>query len=636
MSNDNPSPRSAPISGKSDTIPAYLKSAAPEIDFFRRMFDEYRAASDENRRLQQLDRDYYDGPKALSAATRAMLKTRGQPEIYENLIRGAIDGTLGVMQGSQTDPRAYPRNPSDEEVANVASKTLRFIADVSKFDEIKLDCAENYLIEGACASITEFADDDIKTTQIRHDEFFHDPYARRHDFKDARYLGVAQWKDLDEIKLLYPEAVAAEGDPLSWSSTVLDSLWGDKPENAGAWIDRTRKRILICEVYYNRAGQWNRAVFCAAYVFEHDVSAYRGKKGTRCPIEAQSCYVDRENNRYGRVRDMIPMADETNARRSRLLHLNNSRQVQQTDPLSAPVDSSIARTEAAKADGVIPAGWQIVPTADLANGQYLLLQDSRASISRMGPTPAVLGRVDGNNQSGRSRQVLQQAGMTELARPMGRLDEWEARCYDQMWLCAQQFWTAPKFIRVTDQVRAPEFIQVNEPVLGMVSEPVVDEAGQPMADEMGQPMMRPGIGVVSMKNRLAEMDMDITITSVPDTANLQAETFGEFVELVRAGIDPFTPQFEILIEMSSIADKTRVLEALKAKRDEIQKTQAEAQQAAQALQQQQAEGEAAKTEAEAADKMAGAQHKAAQASLVGAEAERAHAENAVIAGLAGM
>lgn len=629
---DNPSPRSAPIGSKSDTLPTYLKTKPPEIDFFRRMFDEYRSFSDANRRLQQLDRDYYDGPKQLSATTRSTLKQRGQPEIYENLIRGAIDGTLGVMQGNQVDPRAYPRNPQDTEASDIASKTLRFIADVSKFDQVKLDCAENLLIEGATAAITEVDGEDIKTTQIRHDEFFHDPYSRRHDFKDARYLGIAQWKDLDEVKALYPDAVAAEGDPLSGNSSVLDSLWGDKPENAGAWVDNKRKRLLVCEVYYNRAGQWNRAVFCAAYVFEHDVSAYRDKKGPRCPIEAQSCYVDRENNRYGRVRDMIPVQDEVNARRSRLLHLANSRQVQQVNPQAAPVDSTIARAEAAKADGVIPAGWQVVATADLASGQQVLLQDSRQSIARMGPTPAVLGRVDGANQSGRSRQVLQQAGMTELARPMGRLGEWEARCYEQMWLCAQQFWTGPMWIRVTDQVRAPEFIQVNEPVMGMVMEPVAGPDGRPVMDEMGNPAMQPAIGVAEVKKRLAEMDMDITIDTVPDTANLQQETFAEFSTLVQGGVDPFSPQFELLIEMSGIPDKQRVLETLKAKRDEMQQQQAQQAQEAAMLAQQQAEGEAMKTQADAEDKAASAMVKQQDARIKGAEADRAEAENAFIAG----
>lgn len=633
---DNPSPKSAPISGKSDTLPAYLKTAAPEIDFFRRMFDEYRAASSANRTLQQNDRDYYDGPKQLNSKTREVLKDRHQPEIYVNGVRGAIDGTLGVLQGGQTDPRAWPRNPSDDEAADIATKSLRYIADVSKFDEIKLDCAENFLIEGACAVITELMDDEIKATQIRHEEFFHDPYSRRHDFKDARYLGIAQWKDLEDVTALYPDAVKAQGDPLAWASSVLDSLWSDKPENVAAWLNRERKRVLLCEVYYNRGGQWHRAVFCAAYVFEHDVSAYRDKKGPRCPIEAQSCYVDRENSRYGRVRDMIPIQDEVNARRSRLLHIANSRQVQQANPQAAPVDATIARQEAAKADGVIPAGWQIVPTADIAAGQQLLLADSRADLARMGPTPAVLGRVDGSNQSGRSRQVLQQAGMTELARPLGRLDNWEARCYDQMWLCAQQFWTGPKWIRATDQVRAPEFIQVNEPVLGMVMQPVAGPDGQPMLDEMGQPAMRPAMGVVEVKKRLAEMDMDITVRSVPDTANLQQETFAEFVELVRAGIDPFTPQFEILIEMSGIADKTRVLEALKAKRDEIKQRQGQQQQVVQQQAEQAQQGANAKVEADVADKMAGAQQKTAQARVTGAEAERAEAENAMLAGLAGM
>jgi hypothetical protein len=41
--------------------------------------------------------------------------------------------------------------------------------------------------------------DRIVPTQIRWEEFYYDPFSRRADFKDARYMGVAKWKDADEI-----------------------------------------------------------------------------------------------------------------------------------------------------------------------------------------------------------------------------------------------------------------------------------------------------------------------------------------------------------------------------------------------------------------------------------------------------
>lgn len=583
-----------PISAKDDTIPEPFRYAPPPQERLRKWFDEARDVTQANRLLCQKDRDYYDGPQQLNSDVRQTLKMRGQPAIYTNRVRPAIDGILGVMEAAKVDPRAFPRNPQDSEAATVATKTLRYIADEAKFQQTKLDCAENYYIEGTCAAIIESDGERITATQIRWEEFFGDPYSRRNDWMDARYKGVMKWMDADDVAARWPDEYKRMGDPIGGAQGAIDSTWQDRPDNITPWVDKFRSRLVVVEIYYSEtrapfAGpEWFRCVYCAAGVFEHDLSPYKDGRGhTVCPIEAESCYVDRQNNRYGRIRDMIPIQDEINARRSRLLHLANSRQIQQSDPAAAPVDATTARREAARADGVIPAGWQLVPTADLAAGQQLLLAESKGEIERMGPTPAVLGRQGEQGQSGRARLVLQQAGMTELARPMGRLDDWENRCYRQMWQRAQQFWTGPMWIRVTDDPRAPQFLQINEPVLGMVMQPAMDPmTGQPAINpETGQPAMQPAMGVVDVKNRIAALDMDIIVSTVPDTANLQQEVFAEFVELVRGGVDPMSPMFELLIEMSPLADKGAVLEKLQQFRDRIaQENAAQAEQQAKAQQ----------------------------------------------------
>lgn len=556
--------------------------AAPELTDLRKMFDESRAQLDDPRKAQEKDRDYYDGPEQLNSDVRAVLKMRGQPEIYTNRVRPAIDGILGVLEGSRVDPRCYPRNPTDDNAADVATKTLRFIADKARFDETKLDCAETFLIEGECAAIIEGDAEDVTVKQIRWEEFFFDPRSRRPDFKDAAYLGFAKWISMDTVAGMFSEKWAEFGSSVE-NGVGASETWGDRPFDMSQWVDRKQRRVLIVTLFHVRGGEWMRCVYCSAGVLEYGPTGYADDKGrSLCPIEAASCYVDKKNRRYGRVRDMVPIQDEINARRSRLLHLANSRQIQEIAQGAAMVDAETARAEASRSDGVIPTGWQLVPTADLASGQAMLMQESKSEIDRMGPTPAVLGRSEGSSQSGRSRMVLQQAGMTELARPLGRFSEWENRVYRQMFWRAKQFWQAPMWIRVTDDLKAPEFIQVNEPVMGQVM--------QQMQAPDGSVIQVPGIGPVGAKNRLADLDMDIIVETVPEQANLQSEVFGEMIELVRGGIDPFSPHFELLIEMSPLADKARILERVKGHREK----QAEAAQAQQ--QAQQVEMEAAMAE----------------------------------------
>jgi hypothetical protein len=570
----------SPISGKTDTLPMQFNVTPPDIGELRKMFDDAREATQTNRLKQQVDRDYYDGPNQLNSDARAILRLRHQPPIYTNRVRPAIDGILGVLDAAKVDPRAYPRNPGgpDENASNVVTKALRFIAEKTSFQETKLDCAEDFLIAGNCAAIVESQDTETTITQVRHEEFFYDPYSRRSDFKDAKYLGIAKWVDASDVKRMYPEAYMSMGDILAGGQGSLEQTWQDRPDNYRPWVDSRRQRLMLVEIYYLREGEWRRCVYCAQGVFESDVSAYRNVKTgeTRCPIEAQSCYVDRNNQRYGRIRDMIPIQDEINARRSRLLHLANSRQIQEIQLGAALVDADVARQEAARADGVIPSGWQLVPTADLAAGQQLLLAESKSEIERMGPTPAVLGRQGAEAQSGRSRLVLQQAGMTELARPLGRLSAWETRVYRQMWACAQQYKTAPWFVRVTDDVRAPEFLKFNEPAIDEAGQPVLDidaqtgmpkmqliagPDGQPQIDpQTGQPAMQP---VQKVNNRIAEMDVDIIIDTAPDTATLAQETWEGLLSLAKE-VPIGTPQFMMALEMSPLPDKARIIERLKA------------------------------------------------------------------------
>jgi hypothetical protein len=175
-------------------------------------------------------------------------------------------------------------------------------------------------------------------------------------------------------------------------------LFDDKPEAVLGWVDGKSRRLMVVEVYYLERGVWTRCVFCAAGVFEKGPSPYLDDKGRpRNPIVAASCYVNRDLMRYGRVRNMRPIQDEINARRSRSLHIANSRQVQEVSLGSGMGNSELAREEAAKADGVIPTGWQIVPTRDMAVDNQALLAEAKSEMERMGPTPAVLGRQGGAN-----------------------------------------------------------------------------------------------------------------------------------------------------------------------------------------------------------------------------------------------
>lgn len=536
-----------------------------DLGTWKRLFTESRDMTATARENSKKHRRYYDGK--IDPKLDKELRGKRQPNFVINRVRPGVEGMVGVVERGKTDPRAYPRTPQDEGSSEVATDTLRYVTDQNRWHQNKLKAFRNFLVEGTAALIIEVdAKLEVRVRRIRHEEYFYDPYAREADLSDKSYDGIAKWQYQDAVIASYPEHEAAIITMVA-SGDTGDSQWGDRPDsNTTQWVDKARKRVLTVETYAQRGGVWMKCVYVGSLKLEEGPSPYLDDDGQPMnPIEAASAYVDDENNRYGVVADMIGPQDEINTYRRKGAHYATFRQLQETDPSSAGVDPEEARREAAKPDGVIPSGWGVVPNADKFSMDMSLLAEAKSEIERIGPNPAILGR-QGENQSGRAGLVRQQAGLTELAHLYGALEDLELRVYRQIWSRVRQFWTAPKFIRVTDDENAVKFLQINKPIYGDPA-PVWDEAtGTFKTDPFtGQIVMEPE--VVGMENAVAEMGVDIIVDSVPDTANIQQEQFTELVKL--AGIyGPEEVPFEDILKASSLPKKREIMDAREARKKE--------------------------------------------------------------------
>jgi hypothetical protein len=529
-----------------------------ELADLKKLYREARDNTDKVRRAASTAFKYYHR-KQLSAEQKRVLRERKQPEIFVNRIRPAVNGLLGVLRQGETDPRAFPRNNPDLGAAEIATDSLRYASDNCRWPRTKERASSDYLIAGIGAVIVEVdAKLDPRPRQIHYDEFLYDPHSRDPDFADARYLGVAKWMYTSAAQKLYPEA---ELDISALSPVSVMAEDDDKPEGM-IWHDTKRNRLMMVELYVNDDG-WQRVVFWGGGVLEDAPSPYHDEEGApTCPIEAQACYIDEDNERHGIVDDMLPVQDEINMRRSRMLHLANSRQVKINDVNVPQTGSEELRKEAARPDGVLPFGVDSVQLGDQSVAQLQLLQESKSEIERMGPNPAVLGQSN-KDASGRAQLVRQQAGLTELQVAIAGIEDLELRVFQQMWMRIRQFWKEEKLIRVTDDIGAPKFMTVNEPVVQEI--PAIIQG--PNGPEIGMQQQ-----VVEVKNRPADMDMDIIIDATPDTANIQAEQFAELVKLAGIYGKEEVP-FDDLLEASNLPRKRELIEKRKTRKEEAQQGQ---------------------------------------------------------------
>ena len=532
---------------------------APTLDSYKRLFTEARDQTGTAREKAKKWRRYYDGK--LEQKLERDLRRKKQPTFTINRVRPGVEGMVGVVDRGKSDPRAYPRTPQDEPGSEVATDTLRYIADINRWHQLKLGAFRNELIEGCAAILTEVDDQlEVRFRRIRYEEFFYDPYSRELDFSDASYMGVAKWQYVDDVVAQYLEAEPALRMSVSNGDTG-DGTWEDRPEDlATTWTDSKRKRLLLVEMYHKHGGQWLKCVFVGDLKLEEGVSPYQDQDGAPCnPIEAVAAYIDDENNRYGVVSDMVGPQDEINTYRRKAAHLATFRQFQESSPDAGVSDPEEVRREGAKADGIIPVGWQVVPNTDKFQMDMNLLAEAKAEIERVSVNPAILGR-QGEGQSGRAALIRQQAGLTELSHLFSGLEDFELRVFRQAWARVRQFWTEPKFIRVTDDENAIRFIQINEPEWGPPA-PVMDPmTGMPKFNPFTrQVVMQPQF--LGMKNAVAQMGVDIIVDTTPDTANVQQEQFQGLVELAKVGALGPNPG-PILLKASSLPKKREIVEAM--------------------------------------------------------------------------
>lgn len=581
-----------------------------DIGRLRRMVDSASDMTEDARQHSELCRDYYDRHQ-LTAAELSVLKKRKQPALVINRIRRKIDAMVGIEQKGRVDPRALPRNPQDEEAADIATKALVFVDDITRFDVIRSAFCYNLAIEGyggvevAVKQRNGQIDPDL--IRLRWEEIFFDGYSRELDFSDAEYMGVQKWMALDSAIGFCRNFGTDLGDEelkamLEQSMTNSSgSTYDDRPSSQHAWGDPKQKRVKLAYMYYKQDGGWRRALICGGGVIADEVSPYLDysddAKGVPSnAIILQGCYIDRENRRYGIVTDMIPMQDEINKRRSKLLHQLNSRQ---TMGAKGAVDVPLAKRELALPDGHVQfeqdpmssvPSFQVIPQDDQIAGQFSLLQESKNEIDMLGPNASLLGQLEGQ-QSGRAIIAQQQAGMAELAPFYDSLRDWTLRVYRAMWCRIRQFWQEPRWIRVTDEQEKLQFIGINQPTI------------DPMT---GQP---------GVQNEVGTLDVDIIIDMTPEYASLQMEEFNSLVELAKSGMVQIPP--DVLIEASQLRNKQKLLEKLNPPGQEDQAAQQQqmlmqqAQQAMQ-LQMQEMQQKIAKLAAEAENKQADTMLKQAQ------------------------
>jgi hypothetical protein len=521
------------------------------------MFEESEDATRDNSQKAERDVDYYDGKQWTEDQARTLRK-RGQAALMDNHIKPKIRFLQGLEQSKRTEPKASPRTPNAEQDSNSCTDALRFVCDQNKFNKIRSKVFKDILAAGwggyevTAEQRPGRENPVIIIRRCPWDRMGWDPYSAEDTFEDCAHRFLVRWMDRSE-------AIAEYGDQAGqvFDETVtfgnVGGMFDDKPKQT-AWISRSngRWRVRVVQLYYRHfeTDQICFAEFTRGGLLNYGPSPWLDEYGQpEDPYAWGSANVDRDNNRYGEIRQLIDLQDGINHRTSKFQHQISTRQTFRTETALGSMSALELRRQLARPDGdiVLAPGIEfgkqfgIIPTMDMAERQFELLQQHEQRFASSGPNVSMMGKGS-NDQSGRAILANQQGGSMEAQPVFDTLHEMDLQLYRKVWNRIRQFWTAEQWVRVTDDMQNLRWVGLNVP----------------MQDEMGNPVIDPQTGQPKMQNQLSQLDVDIELDEAPSMGTMQDEEFGKMTELAK--VVPSLQQLpaQAWLEMSNLRSKGKI------------------------------------------------------------------------------
>lgn len=497
-----------------------------------------------------------------------ILKKRKQPIVTDNIIKRKTDYFLGVERQMRTDPKAWPRTPKHTEEAEAFTDALRYECDANDWDVVRSEGFDNLIVEGIEGfSIPVKQKKNGIEVQINHipwDRIIYDIHSSDRYFQDSKRKGIITWMDVDDAIAINPDAEEIIRTSADQNKTLGD-VFDDKPQSS--WCSATGKRVKVIQLYYIHKQVWHHSIFVfAGFIIEPEPSPYLDEDGEpECIIELASAYIDEDNDRFGPVQDMISLQNLVNKSASKFQHWINQHQTWGNEKAG---NVNKLKRESPKPDGHFELlgeakfgeDFGIVSTDNKAMGTFNILQEAKNSLSEIGGNQLL-----GPNESGRREEIATQKKLMELGPVLDAHRQCSKRVYRQIWNRTKQFRTDEWWVRITDNEKNLKFVSLNQPMTyrmlieqkygqvppGLLEHPQIDEV-----------VMGPDGSPAMVKNKIAEIDVDIVIEDAPDIINIQQEQFQVLADLAKM-YGPQEVPFDKMVQLSTLRNKDQFIEDVK-------------------------------------------------------------------------
>jgi hypothetical protein len=352
--------------------------------------------------------DFYDGNQWTKEEIQELSDRHQQPSVL-NIVSPLVRAFRAIEKNRQTDYVVLGREESDDKIAEILTVLLNQTFKNSNFNHFLSEVARDGAISGiGWFEIAPELDIDTKDTIIKMfmrpwEEMFYDPYARRPDLTDARYIIRQIWMDRDEAIERWPaKKEELEGE---FDDATFEHFHGLEEEaqfrtSNSFYMDNTKnsRRISINDTYYKDAENKVRHLVFTGNIFlkgsleGKNPSPYKSNIYPFIPFIADR---DKKGRPVGIIEPLIPIQETLNKTLSKWLWNVSSQRV--LFELDAFADPEAAKAEIAKPDAWIPLNPGTIKDGKIEIGRAL---DESAHLMQMiNLLVEMSGRITGINDA---------------------------------------------------------------------------------------------------------------------------------------------------------------------------------------------------------------------------------------------
>lgn len=552
---------------------------------------EEKWRKDNQKNFEYIDGEQWDKQEYYTIAER------GQQPTVINTVLPTVDMVCAVASQQQADIQVIGREHSDEDMASLLTALLKHVLDVCHYDyQEKTGIREAYIGGRSWFEVNVFSDergkDLIKVDHIPWENVYCDPFSRKPDASDARFIIKTKWIDRDSVKSLFPEA-----------EQMIDSVFEDDYEGqeyeaqmnssgrSEFYWDSRSNRVRVCECYYKRPEKVKIKVLneetgeeeekeivkdVLHYVIFADEVILQGsatEHGLNTPELDIDCYPiipmycrrDRNGRPAGIVKNLIDLQDQINKLNSKFMWTLASNRLIMEEGATNEIEK--VREEYQRPDGVVvlnSGGLSRIRVDDkyrdlsyMSNHlNFLLATEQRIS----GVNDSMLGLGGTNERSGvmQSTRISQGASMqTSILENMFYARECISRVILKL---IGKYYTDYRIMQITEPNGARVNYEFNvrtkeiDPATGKVREKILNK----------------------IDNILY---YDVILKRVQPFTNIKERQMQIFAEVLKTGTLPAEIAGKIMLGLSDLPNKQDLLLEMQNIMAEQQQAQAQMQQA---------------------------------------------------------